>query len=220
MYICKISVFLNIETTVITQGGRVMRIEYELKFFHIPHTLIQTIIQQATLVHERKFMRRYMFSIPHCTYPMHSLRVRDEGEKILVTFKKNDGLKHIDSIKEQEMFVSDFKNTCSFFEELGYKKEYYLESYRTSWKFKNCIITYDELPGLDPYVEIEGHSSHDVLGVAHQLGLSFDSGVPSGKISIMQLYKQVYSLTDTQMHAIKEFCFDTIQETIQQIKNF
>jgi adenylate cyclase class 2 len=197
-----------------------MRIEYELKFFHIPHICIQTIFEQATLIHERQFMRRYMFSVPHFAYPMYSLRIRDEGNAVVVTYKQNDGLKQIDSIKEQEMFVSDFENTCSFFQELGYKKEYYLESYRTKWKYKNCIITYDELPGLDPYIEIEGHSSHDVLGVAHQLHLPFDAGIPSSKISVMQLYKQVYSLTDQQMHQIKEFCFNTIQKTIEQIKKF
>jgi adenylate cyclase class 2 len=104
------------------------------------------------------------------------LRVRDEGDKVTMTYKQFDSLS-LHGAKEIEVSVSDFDDTVAILAQAGLPSHTYQETKRETWKLGDVEIMLDEWPWLDPYIEIEADSEEAVRKAAGDLGFDWDSAV-------------------------------------------
>lgn len=155
-----------------------MKTEIEVKFAGIDIAEIRQALKAAgaQLEQPMRLMKRALIEEPHHEAEHAFIRIRDEGDKITLAFKRRDdpSASTIDSVKELEVEVSDFDKTVTIFSEAGWKYKTFQESKRETWKLDGTEVVIDEWPWLEPYIEIEGESEADVRAAAKKLGLSWD----------------------------------------------
>jgi len=152
-----------------------MNIEYEATFPNIDKTEVRRRLQAAgaTLERPEYKQRRVTFNPPaELADGKKWLRVRDEGDKITMSFKKVDGDK-IENQKEICLTVSSFEQAVEFLQAVGCERKAYQESKRELWQLDEVDITIDEWPYLEPLVEIEGTSEESVREACVKLGFDF-----------------------------------------------
>jgi adenylate cyclase class 2 len=132
-----------------------MGIEFEAKFLDINVADMRKLLlaNGAERVHKKKIYKRYVFTKCDETIPGYS-RVRKEGANTTMTIKTYKDPKfpeeHEITIKE------DFNTGVNFFRALGLKEKAYQESIREKWSHPLAHeITFDTLPGLPTYMEID-----------------------------------------------------------------
>jgi len=103
------------------------------------------------------------------------IRVRDEGDKVTLTFKRrvDREASRIDSVQEIEVRVSDFDDTVELLKQAGWEYKTFQESKRETWVLDGCEVVIDEWPWIAPYIEIEGESETAVQAAAQKLGFDW-----------------------------------------------
>jgi adenylate cyclase class 2 len=174
-----------------------MKTEIEVKFADINIERIRQALAAAGAVCEQpmRLMKRALIEEPHHQNEHAFIRIRDEGDKTTLTFKRraDADAASIDSVKEVEVEVSDFDKTVTIFSEAGWHYKTFQESKRETWTLDGTEVVIDEWPWLKPYIEIEGESEEDIRVVAKKLGLSW-SDVLFGHIDM--LYERQYEFQD------------------------
>lgn len=153
--------------------------EIEVKFLNINHDGIREKLRElgAVLEQPMREMRRVAIDNEFMRTGKDSfLRVRDEGDKVTMTYKQYDELS-IDGAKEIEVEVSDFEKTIAILEQCGLPHRTYQETRRETWTLDGVEIVLDEWPWLKPYIEIEGESEDDLRSTAKKLGLDWGDAV-------------------------------------------
>lgn len=118
------------------------------------------------------------------------VRLRDEGDKVTLTFKKRlgakDGVKNDDGMLEHEVIVSDFDQTAKILESIGLALKFYEEKRRIRYFLGDIEFDIDYCPELKPYLEIETNSWDKIDQAIDLLGLD-----PKHKkmFSTSQIYK-------------------------------
>ncbi len=119
------------------------------------------------------------------------VRLRDEGDKITLSFKKRlgakDGIENDDGMLEYEVVVSQFEETAMIFLSIGLIQKYYEEKRRIRYFLDDIEFDIDFCPALSPYLEIETNSWEKIDHAIALLGLN-----PTDKkiFSTTQVYKQ------------------------------
>lgn len=153
-----------------------MNIEYEATFVNISKDDVRKRLKKAgaQLVRPEFLQKRIVFSLPSGPDDYSWARVRDEGDKITMSFKsvKNDA--KIEDQQEINLVIDDFQKGVEFLEKIGCEKKAYQETKREIWQLDGVEICLDEWPFLEPFVEIEGKSEEAVKKVAKKL--NFDYG--------------------------------------------
>jgi len=156
-----------------------MSIEYEAKFVNINKNLIRKKLQNigAELFKPEFLQKRIAFDLPD-GYKRKGAwaRVRDEGDKITMSFKSVDGDK-IHNQKEICLKVNNFEEAENFLNAIGCKAKSYQENKREIWNLDDVEITIDEWPFLDPFIEIEGESEDKVKSVAEKLEFDYSKAI-------------------------------------------
>jgi adenylate cyclase class 2 len=112
-------------------------------------------------------MRRTVFdSGPHSF-----ARVRDEGDKIVMTYKNFEDEDSIMGVKEVNLIVNNYDDAVKFIAGCGLEQKAVQETYRETWVLDGVEITIDTWPWIPTYTEIEGPSEEAVWSVAECLGL-------------------------------------------------
>lgn len=112
-------------------------------------------------------MRRTVFdSGPHSF-----ARVRDEGDKIVMTYKSFEDEDSIMGVKEVNLIVNNYDDAVKFIAGCGLEQKAVQETYRETWVLDGVEITIDTWPWIPTYTEIEGPSEEAVWSVAERLGL-------------------------------------------------
>ena len=112
-------------------------------------------------------MRRTVFdSGPHSF-----ARVRDEGDKIVMTYKNFEDEDSIMGVKEVNLIVNNYDDAVKFIAGCGLEQKAVQETYRETWVLDGVEITIDTWPWIPTYTEIEGPSEEAVWSVAERLGL-------------------------------------------------
>lgn len=169
--------------------------EKEVKFLNINPEKIQ---EKLKLIGAEKigefFYRRRVFDYPDLRFNKEGawVRLRDEGKRITLAFKKrlgvqtHDGTTSDEGMEEIEIEVSDFEKTALLLQKLGFMEKFYEEQKRTQWKKDGVEFDIDLWPGLEPYLEIEAPSWEEVDMAIRLLGLN-----PEDKkiFSTNQVYK-------------------------------
>jgi len=184
-----------------------MNIEIEAKFLQIDIDDLRDTLSAAgaQLIQSMADMKRAIIDYDDVQLQKNQdayIRVRDEGRRITLTFKKFESLE-FGGAKEYETEVGDFETTVKIFEAAGLVVKSYQESRRETWELDGAEVVIDEWPWLDPYIEIEGSSKKIVQDVAEKLGYDWKKAVFG---DVMAAYRLQYP------HL-------TVDQTIGQIKS-
>lgn len=155
-----------------------MNTEFEVKFLDIDHNAMRDKLQRlgAQMEQSMRLMKRAIIETPELKARNAFIRVRDEGDKVTLTYKHFTELS-VDGAKEHEVIVSDFEATVELLREAGLAPRSIQESKRETWTIDGAEIVLDEWPWLKPYIEIEGDSEEHVQQVAMKLGLDWNDAV-------------------------------------------
>lgn len=163
-----------------------MHSEIEAKFTDVNIHDIRKQLEAAGAVCEQplRLMRRAVFHNPLLVEKDAFVRVRDEGNRVTMTYKQFDDADSIHGVRELEVTVSDFEHTISLLEQTGLSNDTYQETRRETWKIGDVEVVVDEWPWINPFIEIEGPSEAAVQSVAATLGFSWDDAVFGGVASV------------------------------------
>ncbi|SDL62534.1 adenylate cyclase, class 2 [Maridesulfovibrio ferrireducens] len=151
-----------------------MAFEIELKYLNADHDQLRKLLKNlGGEFLSRHYERNVVLDDPARTLFKRSalLRVR-QADKITMTVKRvpvNFVPGKAKVYIEHETEVSDFDETVSALEVLGYIPVFKYEKFREEWKFADCLICLDLLP-FGSFIEIEG-AEESILSCAVKLEL-------------------------------------------------
>jgi adenylate cyclase class 2 len=185
-----------------------MQTEVEAKFLHVDHEKLRKQLRAlgAELVHSVRVMRRVNMDFSDNRLDdIHGwLRIRDEGNKVTLTYKQVDSW-DIQGMKEVETVVSDFTATQQVFEAIGLHVKSSIESKRETWQLDGAEVVLDEWPWVDPFFEIEAADETKVKDIAARLGFDWNDALFG---SVEPVYRAQYDITDPEFYTIADFGFD------------
>ncbi|MBI1308500.1 MAG: CYTH domain-containing protein [Proteobacteria bacterium] len=150
-------------------------------------------------------MRRYTFMLTELNPSLHKwARVRDEGDKITMTFKQVHDAQRINGTEEVEFEVSDFDSAVLFMQRIGFIHWAYQENQRETWVKDGIEVTLNEWPALPPFVEIEAANETLVKDASKELGFDYGKAVFGG---IGRLYGLQTAFTEEDISNVRELTF-------------
>ncbi|MDR2901951.1 MAG: CYTH domain-containing protein [Lactobacillales bacterium] len=167
-----------------------MEKEIEVKFLQVDIGRVREKLEKAGAVLKvpMRMMRRAMVKT-HEMYENESfLRIRDEGDKVTMTYKQFDA-NAVDGCRELEITVSDFDKAVLLTRLIGMPQATYQESKRETWEMDGVEIVIDEWPWIKPYIEIEGKSESALRAAAAKLGFDWRAAIFG---SVMRAYEAEY----------------------------
>lgn len=132
-------------------------------------------------------MRRTVFD----TGPHSFARVRDEGDKIVMTYKNFEDEDSIMGVKEVNLIVNDYDDAIKYLKGCGLEQKAAQETYREVWELDGVEITIDTWPWIPTYTEIEGKDEVAVWAVAEKLGFKKE-GAMFGAVD--KIYNHYYGV--------------------------
>ena len=123
-----------------------------------------------------RLMRRVTIETPEMKQKDAFLKVRDEGDRITLTYKQFKTLS-VDGALEREVTLNDFDETIALLAAVNLPYHSFQESKRETWHCDNVEIVIDEWPWLNPYIEIEADGVMAVKDFAKKLDLNWNEAV-------------------------------------------
>ena len=190
-----------------------METEIEAKFLDIDPEKIRGNLKilGATLVHPEVLMRRRVFDHP-TNKQSDWLRVRDEGDKITMSYKKVVE-RTIHGTKEISIEVSNFDDACAILIAAQLAERSYQETRRERWLLDGGEVTIDTWPWIPTFVEIEGPSEAAVRSVAGKLGFDWTQALYG---SVEPAYQKYYDVTDKEIDGWPEIVFSPVPEWLEK----
>lgn len=185
-----------------------MKTEIEVKFLDVDFEEVRAKLNElgAHLEQPMRLMRRSLIEEPHHAAVHGFIRIRDEGDKITMTYKQRDDVTALHGTKEIEVEVSDFDATVGLLEAAGWPPVTYQESRRETWRLGEAEIVLDEWPWIPPYIEVEAPSEEIVREASEKLGFAWSDAVIG---SIDYIYNRDFpNMTVRGIIDIKEARFD------------
>jgi len=176
-----------------------MQTEIEVKFVNVDHDEIREKLRAAGAICEKpmRTMRRVAFDSDFMRDGKDSFaRVRDEGDRVTMTYKQFDDLS-LHGAKEIEFEVSDYEKAVEFLIQLGLQANSSQETRRETWVLGEAEIMLDEWPWLNPYIEIEAPTEEIVRSTAQVLGFDFADGVYGDVMAAYRIQYPHLGLKDT-----------------------
>ena len=153
-------------------------LEIEVKFLEVDPAGIQEKLSDigAEKIGEY-FYRRRVFDYPDWRLDKDAswLRLRDEGDKVILAFKKrlgaasHDGSTQDSGMEEIEVIVDSFDKTAALLLRLGFVEKHYAENKRIRWMKEGITFDIDFWPELEPYLEIEAPNWEKIDTAIHLL---------------------------------------------------
>ncbi|HSW99318.1 MAG TPA: CYTH domain-containing protein [Candidatus Saccharimonadales bacterium] len=197
-----------------------MKPEIEAKFLAVDHEALRAKLQEIGAVCRQpmRLMKRRGYDFPdNRLRDAHNgwVRVRNEGDKITMSYKQLDN-RGLDGTKEIQLTIDSFEAADAFLCALGLEPNVYQETKRESWTLGDCEIELDHWPWTKPYVEMEAPDEQTLRGLAAKLGLDW-AQVKHGSVEIV--YRGEYDVTDAQVNAIPQVTFeDPVPEVLARAK--
>jgi len=167
--------------------------EIEVKILNIKKDEIEKKLEAIGAIKgEEKLFKSISFDFPGLRLDNDAswVRLRDEGERITLAYKKRIGMKtdggNDKGMEEIEVEVSDYEKTAEVLRKLGMIEKFSQEKKRTTWVKDTVHFDIDTWPRLDPYLEIEADSWEAVDNAIVELGLRIDD---KKMFSATQVYK-------------------------------
>ena len=186
--------------------------EIEAKWLDIdPKEIEKRLLKLGAVKKFDTVFRRKVFEFPGWLLNKQGawLRVRDEGDKVTLGYKRRmgkgeGGIKGDVGMEEIEVEVSDFEKTAQIFYKLGMEDKFYEENRRIEYEIDGVKVDIDFWPLLKPYVELEGKNWEEVYSLAAKLELKKDeakimptwevyklNGINEGDYEVLTFEKQI-----------------------------
>ena len=145
-----------------------MNNEIEAQFLDIDREEMRKKLEGlgAQLIKPETLMKRTVFYTGEHSFA----RVRDEGDKIVMTYKNVADDNSILGTKEVNLVVNDYEKVVLFLRECGLEVKAKQETLREIWVLDEVEICIDTWPWIPTFIEIEGKSEEEVWQVAKKLG--------------------------------------------------
>ncbi len=186
-----------------------MNIEYEATFLNIDKDNIRKrLIEIGAKCKKQEFLqKRYIFNLPHDDSVGQWIRVRDESDKITMSWKQIVG-KGMESQKEIELEIDSFENGVEFVKKIGCNLVSYQETKREIWSIDEVEIMIDTWPWLNTFIEIEASTEACVVEVAKMLDFDYEEAIFD---SVDYIYSKEYGISREQICNHTPFItFDTV----------
>ena len=167
----------------------------------------------AALITPERLMRRKVFDFPDERLEKEGawIRVRDEGDKITVSYKRLvDRTLH--GTKEITVSVNDFDDACNIFLAIGLKQDSYQETRRETWHLNGCEITIDTWPWIPPFVEIEAPAEKEIKEISARLGLDWNLAMHG---SVETAYQKYFDVTEAEIDSWERITFEPTPEWLE-----
>jgi len=154
-----------------------MPTEIEAKFLDVDHDAVRVKLRAAgaELTHPMRQMRRVLLDYPDKRYQTNPdtgrLRIRDEGDKLTITFKQRPAGEQYS--REWETTIGSYDDMRDLLVAMGLHVYSFQESKRETWRLHNVEVVLDEWPWLKPYIEIEGPDEASIKAAAKELGFDW-----------------------------------------------
>ena len=181
-----------------------MEREIEIKFLNVEYADIRSRLERAgaKLIKPQRLMRRTIIKTPDMIARDAFARVRDEGDKITMTYKQvNKNKKDYDEV---EIIVNDYDKAVEILTKCDLPTVSYQETKREQWEMGNVEICIDEWPWANPYIEIEGATEAAVKRVALALGFKMADAVRG---TVWNVYWNAYPHLHGQKPDVPAFKF-------------
>ncbi|MGF7229465.1 MAG: class IV adenylate cyclase [Candidatus Saccharibacteria bacterium] len=193
-----------------------MQTEIEAKFLNIDHDAMRAKLTSLGAYLERsdRLMRRQNYDFPDKRLnALHAwARLRDEGDKITLTYKQLQD-RGLHGTKEVNIIVDSFEQADKLLQALGLSVHTYQETRRESWTLNGVQIELDQWPWIKPFLEIEGPTENSVRLTAKLLGLDWDVAV-HGSVEIA--YQAEYDVTEAEIDAWPEILFTPVPDDLEK----
>lgn len=178
-----------------------MKPEIEAAFIDINKDDIRNKLKSLNgkLIQPEILMKRVIYDIPGNAFA----RVRDEGNRIVMTYKRIDDLS-LSGTKEINLTVDNYDKALDFMQAIGVQAKAVQETLREEWELDDVEICIDTWPWLPPYIEIEGPSEESVKAVATKLGFKMKDAHYG---SVDGIYKIYYDVTSDDINYCPEIKF-------------
>lgn len=175
--------------------------EIEATFININKDQLRAELRRlgAKLLQPETLMRRTIFNIDDHSF----VRVRDEGNRITMSYKRLDALS-LSGMKEICLDVNNYDDAINFVKICGLKPKAVQETLREEWELDGVELDVDTWPWLPAFVEIEGPSEAAVKSVAEKLGLKMAEALYG---SVDEVYKIYYNVTSQDINYCPEIKF-------------
>lgn len=183
-----------------------MHKEIEAKFLNISIPALQARITDSWWILEqpKTLFKRVVFHDPRWDVSSY-LRVRDEGNKVTMTYKQVENKDLLEWVRESEIEVSDFDKTKEILLHMWFSQKAYQETYRETREIYDSQVTIDERPWLQPFIEIEADSEDKVIHCATSLWFTMSKAV---YWSVSEVYIIELGLSATEINSLPIITFD------------
>ena len=171
--------------------------EFEIKFLEVDVSALEKkwLAIGAKKIGEYKY-ERAMFDYPDWRLDKNHawLRLRTDGMKTTLTFKKRIGVKSNDGsipdegMQENEIELSDYKKAFQIFESLGFIVKLAIKNKRIKYEKGNVAYDIDFYPQIPPFVEIEADSLDAVKRAATELDFDPEKGLICSPTQVYNKY--------------------------------
>lgn len=184
--------------------------EYEIVFLDIDIPEIEKNLESIGAERVGEYRQRVvLFDYPDLRLDKANswIRLRKEGDKTTLCFKKRLGVKAQDGsvndsgMEEYEVEVGDFDMVDKIMLSAGFVHKRYMEKDRISWQKGDVVYDIDSWPSIPTYIEIESDSMEKAEDGARDLG--FDP-----KDAKICSPNQVYMIYDIDVNDFSEVRFD------------
>ena len=149
-----------------------MKNEIEAQFLDIDKEVMRIRLKEigAKLEKPEVLMRRVVFYTGEHSFA----RVRDEGDKIIMTYKNISDKNSILGTKEVNVEASSYDDAILFLRGCGLEIKARQETRREIWSLDRVEICIDTWPWIPTFMEVEGPTEESVWEVAKKLGFGKD----------------------------------------------
>ena len=186
-----------------------MTTEFEVKFLGIDSDDFRRKLAAigAQKLYSERLMKRYVYMDEDPTRLYHQgkwLRLRDEGDKITLTLKQEQGY-HIESVKEVEIEINDFDKAHTLILGLGFVQKSYQETRREKWLLDGVEVVIDTWPWIPTFVEIEGESEIIVKTVSDKMEMDWEKRMFGG---VAKIYRKYFQIDEDTINNFPRIVFD------------
>lgn len=131
----------------------------------------------ARCVRPERLMRRTVFDFPDRSLDRRGawVRVRDEGDRITMSYKQAPEHSAIGDCFETELVLDSYDRGISFCRDIGMVQKSYQETRRESWETHDAQFDIDTWPGVPSFIEVEAATEDVVRHYVELLGFLWSS---------------------------------------------
>lgn len=160
----------------------------------------------ARCVTPERMLRRAVFDFPDRSLDARGAwaRVRDEGDRVTMSYKSAPPNAAIADCFETELVIDSFERGVEFLTDLGMVRKSYQETRRESWVLDGVQCDIDTWPGIPTFIEVEAADEATVRRHVEALGFRWEDAWFGG---VGVLYERTLSIPQEEVNHIPEITF-------------